>query len=340
MSRQATLALLVTSAVVAHTLHVETPGEIRRRNAPKRRPDALALRTAVEDAAASVAPRQAPTTATTTAAAAEPAREVEPAAEAPVVAHPRGTVDRSWFGSSSRRARARASHDLSAGPVFISDAGERRGMPTTEPRAPSGPVRRPSQRLGPNLATDAMRRGRQIGISRTEFHKTARNARRGAAAVGVSAKKGTPRRSLKQPAPGRGVGDDEVSPSRKNETHPHNQHETTPPAGRRRDARGCAEFVEPRLVERRRRARAEVTKRHGAFKMLGTVSGANRGDAAGRDVDIPRATERAERTIERTSSLDGVCAQSRNGRRGAGVFLNMLSKRRRKLGPLRRRGRG
>ena len=53
-----------------------------------------------------------------------------------------------------------------------------------------------------------------------------------------------------------------------------------------------------------------VTNLRGAFEMHG-LRGADRGDAAGRDVDIPSATERADEdrpapTIERKSSLHGV----------------------------------
>ena len=41
---------------------------------------------------------------------------------------------------------------------------------------------------------------------------------------------------------------------------------------------------------------AEKRSKRGAFETRRAVFGAGRGAAAGRDVDIPRATERAERT--------------------------------------------
>ena len=71
---------------------------------------------------------------------------------------------------------------------------------------------------------------------------------------------------------------------------------------------------------------------------------ADRGDAAGRDVDIPRATERdvdipraTERTgrrstIERKSSLDGVGLKQKGTQRGAGVPLKTSSELWRNLG--------
>ena len=66
------------------------------------------------------------------------------------------------------------------------------------------------------------------------------------------------------------------------------------------------------------RCRGAGTKRRGAFEMHHKVVGADRGDAAWRDVDIPRATkDRRPPTIEGKSSLDGVGPRSsRGGSRG------------------------
>ena len=83
------------------------------------------------------------------------------------------------------------------------------------------------------------------------------------------------------------------------------------------------------------RGRDRRTKIDGHRRSIGRVRwvvwahglrGADRGDAAGRDVDIPRATEcaRSTATDNREEELPGCCRLRRWEQRGAGVFLNIL----------------
>jgi len=50
-----------------------------------------------------------------------------------------------------------------------------------------------------------------------------------------------------------------------------------------------------------------ATKRRGAFEMHGAVFGADRSDAAGRDVDIPRAIRKRTKTDDQEDELAGWC---------------------------------
>ena len=63
-------------------------------------------------------------------------------------------------------------------------------------------------------------------------------------------------------------------------------------------------FIEPCGVDRR-----AVIKLHGAFKMHCTIFGTDRGDAAGRDVDIPSATERSGRVRRSRRNFGGIRGQ-------------------------------